>query len=120
MSTVDLPAPPPGGGLPSSSEASALPARPGCWRPEMTTPYEVGTAYIDGNPIGKVTAAPALVDEPGYASLPRTIIERALASGNFDAVGITFWEEGFEVIHTDHPEENSTTITIRPRHSAAA
>ena len=82
-------------------------------------PYEVGTAYIDGKPIGKVTAALALVDEPGNASLPRIIIEEALTSGNFDAVGITFWEE-FEVTRTDHPEDNSTTITIRPRHSAAA
>ena len=83
-------------------------------------PYEVGTAYIDGNPIGKVTAALTLLDEPDYAGPSRTIIERALASADFDAVGITFWEDGFEVTRTDHPEDNSTTITIRPRHSAAA
>jgi len=83
-------------------------------------PYEVGTAYIDGKPIGKVTAALTLVDEPGYSSLPRTIIEEALTSGNFDAVDITFWEEGFEVTRTDNLEDNTVTITIRPRHSAAA
>lgn len=83
-------------------------------------PYEVGTAYIDGKPIGKVTAALTLLDEPDHASPFRTIIEKALASGDFDAVGITYWEDGFEVTRTDNLEDNSTTITIRPRHSAAA
>lgn len=83
-------------------------------------PYEVGTVYIDGEPIGKVTDILTLLDEPDYAGPSRIIIERALASGDFDAVGITFWEEDFEVTRTDNLEDNTVTITIRPRHSAAA
>lgn len=77
-------------------------------------PYEVGTVYIDGEPIGKVTDILTLLDEPDYAGPSRTIIERALASGDFDAVSITFWEEGFEVTRTDNLEDNTVTITIRP------
>lgn len=81
----------------------------------MTTPnpYELGVAYVDGKPLGKVDHFD-VVKEPDYAGPSRTIMERLFEEDRLALSALSYCEGGYEITRSYDHERNLVAITIRP------
>lgn len=78
-----------------------------------TNPYEIGVAYVDGKPLGKVERFD-FVEEPTFPPLIETIMKEFFMEESLPVSAFTHYENGYEVTRVDNWEDNSTTITLRP------
>lgn len=84
----------------------------------MTTanPYELGVAYIDGNPLaplGKVERFD-VVEAPKDTPLTRTIVERLFEEESLALSAVSYREGDYEITRSYDHERNLVAITIRP------
>ena len=81
----------------------------------MTTPnpYELGVAYFDGKPLGKVDRFD-VVKEPDYEGPSRAIMERLFEEDRLALSALSYCECGYEVTRSYDRERNLVAITIRP------
>lgn len=84
----------------------------------MTTanPYEVGVAYIDGNPLaplGKVERFD-VVEAPNDTALTRSIVERLFEEESLALSAVSYREGDYEITRSYDHERNLVAITIRP------
>lgn len=84
----------------------------------MTTanPYELGVAYIDGNPLaplGKVERFD-VVEAPNDTALTRTIVERLFEEDTLALSAVSYREGDYEITRSYDHERNLVAITIRP------
>lgn len=76
-------------------------------------PYELGVAYVDGEPLGKVDRFD-VVKEPDYEGPSRAIIERLFAENRLALSSLSYCEGGYEITRSYDHERNLVAITIRP------
>ena len=76
-------------------------------------PYEIGVAYVDGKPLGKVIRSD-VVEEPDYAGPSRAIMERLFEEDRLALSALSYCEGGYEITLSDDHERNRTIITIGP------
>lgn len=84
----------------------------------MTTanPYELGVAYIDGNPLaplGKVERFD-VVEAPNDTALTRSIVERLFEEESLALSAVSYREGDYEITRSYDHERNLVAITIRP------
>lgn len=84
----------------------------------MTTanPYELGVAYIDGNPLaplGKVERFD-FVEAPNDTALTRSIVERLFEEESLALSAVSYREGDYEITRSYDHERNLVAITIRP------
>ena len=84
----------------------------------MTTanPYEVGVAYVDGNPLaplGKVERFD-VVEAPSETALTRAIVERFFEEDSLALSAVSYREGDYEITRSYDHERNLVAITIRP------
>ena len=84
----------------------------------MTTanPYELGVAYIDGNPLaplGKVERFD-VVEAPNDTALTRSIVERLFEEDSLALSAVSYREGDYEITRSYDHERNLVAITIRP------
>ena len=84
----------------------------------MTTanPYEVGVAYVDGNPLaplGKVERFD-VVEAPNDTALTRSIVERLFEEESLALSAVSYREGDYEITRSYDYERNLVAITIRP------
>ena len=73
-----------------------------------SNPYEVGVAYVDGKPLGKVVRSD-FVEAPNDTALTRDIIEKL-----FKEESLSYREGGYEITRSYDRERNLVAITFRP------
>lgn len=76
-------------------------------------PYEVGVAYVDGKPLGKVIRSD-FVKEPDYTGPSRAIMERLFKEETLAISALSYCEGGYEITSSYDHERNLATITIGP------
>ena len=76
-------------------------------------PYEIGVAYVDGKPLGKVSRSD-FVEEPNDTTLTRDIIEKLFKEESLALTAVSYREGGYEITLSDDHERNRTIITIAP------
>lgn len=76
-------------------------------------PYEIGVAYVDGKPLGKVSRSD-FVEEPDYTGPSRAIMERLFEEDRLTLSALSYCEGGYEITLSDDRERNRTIITIAP------
>lgn len=76
-------------------------------------PYEVGVAYVDGKPLGKVIRSD-FVEEPNDTGLLRTIMEKFFVEESLALSALSYCKGGYEITLSDDHERNRTIITIGP------
>lgn len=76
-------------------------------------PYEVGVAYVDGKPLGKVIRSD-FVEEPDYTGPSRAIMERLFEEDRLTLSALSYCEGGYEITRSDDHERNRVAITIAP------
>lgn len=84
----------------------------------MTTanPYELGVAYVDGNPLaplGKVERFD-VVEAPNDTALTRSIVERLFEEDSLALSAVSYREGDYEITRSYDHERNLVAITIRP------
>jgi len=84
----------------------------------MTTanPYELGVAYIDGNPLaplGKVERFD-VVEAPNDTALTRSIVERLFEEDSLALSAVSYREGDYQITRSYDHERNLVAITIRP------
>ena len=76
-------------------------------------PYEIGVAYVDGKPLGKVDHFD-VVEAPNDTILTRDIIEKFFEEESLALTAVSYREGGYEITLSDDHERNRTIITIAP------
>lgn len=76
-------------------------------------PYEIGVAYVDGKPLGKVIRSD-FVEEPNDTALTRDIIEKLFKEESLAITAVSYREGGYEITRSYDPERNRVIITIAP------
>ena len=76
-------------------------------------PYEVGVAYVDGKPLGKVIRSD-FVEEPDYPGPSRAIMERLFEEETLTLSALSYCEGGYEITRSYDHERNLVAITIAP------
>lgn len=76
-------------------------------------PYEIGVAYVDGKPLGKVERFD-VVKEPNDTGLLRTIMEKFFVEESLAISALSYCKGGYEITLSDDRERNRTIITIGP------
>ena len=76
-------------------------------------PYEIGVAYVDGKPLGKVERFD-VVKEPNDTGLLRTIMEKFFVEESLAISALSYCKGGYEITLSDDHERNRTIITIVP------
>lgn len=76
-------------------------------------PYEIGVAYVDGKPLGKVERFD-VVKEPNDTGLLRTIMEKFFVEASLAISALSYCKGGYEITLSDDHERNRTIITIGP------
>lgn len=76
-------------------------------------PYEVGVAYVDGKPLGKVDHFD-VVEETNDTGLLRTIMEKFFVEESLALSALSYCKGGYEITLSDDHERNRTIITIGP------
>jgi len=76
-------------------------------------PYEIGVAYVDGKPLGKVERFD-VVKEPNDTGLLRTIMEKFFVEESLAISALSYCKGGYEITLSDDHERNRTIITIGP------
>lgn len=76
-------------------------------------PYEVGVAYVDGKPLGKVIRSD-FVEEPDYTGPSRAIMERLFEEDRLTLSALSYCEGGYEITRSYDHERNLVAITIAP------
>lgn len=79
----------------------------------IANPYEVGVAYVDGKPLGKVIRSD-FVEEPNDTGLLRTIMEKFFVEESLALSALSYCKGGYEITLSDDHERNRTIITIGP------
>lgn len=76
-------------------------------------PYEIGVAYVDGKPLGKVIRSD-VVKEPNDTTLTRDIIEKLFKEESLALTAVSYREGGYEITSSYDPERNLVATTIAP------
>lgn len=76
-------------------------------------PYEIGVAYVDGKPLGKVIRSD-FVEEPDYTGPSRAIMERLFEEDRLTLSALSYCEGGYEITRSYDHERNRVAITIAP------
>lgn len=76
-------------------------------------PYEIGVAYVDGKPLGKVIRSD-FVEETNDTTLTRDIIEKLFKEESLALTAVSYLEGGYEITSSYDPERNLIATTIRP------
>lgn len=76
-------------------------------------PYEIGVAYVDGKPLGKVIRSD-FVEEPNDTALTRDIIEKLFKEESLAITAVSYCEGGYEITRSYDHERNLVAITIAP------
>lgn len=76
-------------------------------------PYEVGVAYVDGKPLGKVIRSD-FVEEPNDTTLTRGIIEKLFKEESLAFTAVSYREGGYEITSSYDHERNLIATTIAP------
>lgn len=76
-------------------------------------PYEIGVAYVDGKPLGKVIRSD-FVEEPDYTGPSRAIMERLFEEDTLALSALSYCEGGYEITRSYDHERNLVAITIAP------
>ena len=76
-------------------------------------PYEIGVAYVDGKPLGKVIRSD-FVEEPNDTTLTRGIIEKLFKEESLALTAVSYREGGYEITSSYDPERNLIATTIAP------
>lgn len=76
-------------------------------------PYEIGVAYVDGKPLGKVIRSD-FVEEPDYPGPSRAIMERLFEEESLALSALSYCEGGYEITRSYGYERNLIATTIRP------
>ena len=76
-------------------------------------PYEIGVAYVDGKPLGKVIRSD-FVEEPNDTILTRDIIEKLFKEESLAISAVSYREGGYEITRSYDRERNLVATTIRP------
>jgi hypothetical protein len=76
-------------------------------------PYEIGVAYVDGKPLGKVIRSD-FVEEPDYTGPSRAIMERLFEEDRLTLSALSYCEGGYEITRSYDHERNLVAITIAP------
>ena len=78
-----------------------------------SNPYEIGVAYVDGKPLGKVDHFD-VVEAPNDTILTRDIIEKFFEEESLALTAVSYREGGYEITRSYDHERNLVAITIRP------
>lgn len=76
-------------------------------------PYEIGVAYVDGKPLGKVIRSD-FVEEPNDTTLTRGIIENLFKEESLALTAVSYREGDYEITRSYGYERNLIATTIRP------
>ena len=76
-------------------------------------PYEIGVAYVDGKPLGKVDHFD-VVEAPNDTILTRDIIEKFFEEESLALTAVSYREGGYEITRSYDRERNLIATTIRP------
>lgn len=76
-------------------------------------PYEIGVAYVDGKPLGKVIRSD-FVEEPNDTTLTRGIIEKLFKEESLALTAVSYREGDYEITRSYGYERNLIATTIRP------
>lgn len=76
-------------------------------------PYEIGVAYVDGKPLGKVIRSD-FVEAPNDTILTRGIIEKLFKEESLALTAVSYREGGYEITSSYDPERNLVATTIAP------
>ena len=76
-------------------------------------PYEIGVAYVDGKPLGKVSRSD-FVEEPNDTTLTRGIIEKLFKEESLAISALSYCEGGYEITRSYDHERNLIATTIGP------
>ncbi len=76
-------------------------------------PYEIGVAYVDGKPLGKVDHFD-VVEAPNDTILTRDIIEKFFEEESLALTAVSYHEGGYEITRSYDRERNLVAITFRP------
>lgn len=76
-------------------------------------PYEIGVAYVDGKPLGKVIRSD-FVEAPNDTALTRGIIEKLFEEESLAISAVSYREGGYEITSSYDPERNLVATTIAP------
>lgn len=76
-------------------------------------PYELGVAYVDGEPLGKVDRFD-VVEAPNDTPLTRDIIEKLFKEESLALTAVSYCEGGYEITRSYDHERNLVAITIAP------
>ena len=76
-------------------------------------PYEIGVAYVDGKPLGKVIRSD-FVEKTNETGLLRTIMEKFFVEESLALTAVSYCKGGYEITLSDDHERNRTIITIGP------
>ena len=76
-------------------------------------PYEIGVAYVDGKPLGKVVRSD-FVEEPDYTGPSRAIMERLFEEESLAISAASYCEGGYEITRSYDHERNLIATTIAP------
>ena len=76
-------------------------------------PYEIGVAYVDGKPLGKVIRSD-FVEEPDYTGPSRAIMERLFEEESLAISAVSYREGGYEITRSYDHERTLIATTIAP------
>ena len=76
-------------------------------------PYEIGVAYVDGKPLGKVSRSD-FVEEPDYTGPSRAIMERLFEEDRLTLSALSYCKGGYEITRSYDHERNLIATTIAP------
>ena len=76
-------------------------------------PYEIGVAYVDGKPLGKVSRSD-FVEEPDYTGPSRAIMARLFEEETLALSALSYCEGGYDITRSYDHERNLVAITIAP------
>lgn len=76
-------------------------------------PYEIGVAYVDGKPLGKVIRSD-FVEAPNDTTLTRGIIEKLFKEESLALTAVSYREGGYEITRSYDRERNLIATTIAP------
>lgn len=76
-------------------------------------PYEIGVAYVDGKPLGKVSRSD-FVEETNDTGLLRTIMEKFFVEESLALSALSYCKGGYEITRSYDPERNLVATTIAP------
>lgn len=76
-------------------------------------PYEIGVAYVDGKPLGKVVRFD-FVEAPNDTALTRDIIKKLFKEESLALTAVSYCEGGYEITRSYDHERNLVAITIAP------